>query len=75
MARQWLVQPEDFCLLKVTRMSVDDSSRRFKRLNEKEEMMRSLTNYLLVISLNLYLVLIVSSGLRMGRDAAKREKR
>lgn len=27
MARQWLVQPEDLCLLKVTRMSVDDSSR------------------------------------------------
>jgi hypothetical protein len=37
-------------------------------------MKRSLTNYLLVISLNLYLVLIVSSGLRMGRDAAKRER-
>lgn len=33
--------------------------------------MSSLTNYLLVISLNLYLVLIVFSGLLKGRDAVQ----
>lgn len=32
---------------------------------------KSLTNYLLVISLNLYLVLIVFSGLLKGRDAVE----
>ena len=36
---------------------------------------KSLTNYLLVISLNLYLVLIVFSGLLKGRDAVKIRKR
>lgn len=35
---------------------------------------KSLTNYLLVISLNLYLVLIVFSGLLKGRDAVDEKK-
>lgn len=46
---------------------------------KRNKKLKSLTNYLLVISLNLYLVLIVFSGLLTGRDAVairgKRERK
>lgn len=42
---------------------------------KKKNLLTSLTNYLLVISLNLYLVLIVFSGLLTGRDAVMIRKK